>query len=170
MRLMLKLYIAGPLFSEAEMRYNEHLNKFLVELGYQTFLPQKDGYKLSELLAEGISTSVAMTQIFNRDIEEIENSDVVVFILDGRVPDEGACVEVGYAYAIGKECIGLKTDPRALISNLNNPLIIGALNNRIAKNHEELGKFLSQIKNNIIDVSIQSGSKEQPFSPLALTK
>lgn len=169
-KIMLKIYIAGPLFSEAEIKYNECLNKFLIELGYQTFLPQHDGYKLSELLAKGMSTSVAMARIFNKDIEEIQNSDVVVLILDGRVPDEGACVEIGYAYAIGKECIGLKTDSRTLISNIDNPLIVGALNNRIAKNHKELEKILNQIKSNITDVSMQSDSKKQPFATLALTK
>jgi len=153
---MLRIYIAAPLFSDAEIRYNERLDEFLAELGYKTFLPQRDGYKLSELLANGFSISTSMKQIFERDVEEIRKSDILVVILDGRVPDEGACVEIGYAYGIGKECIGLKTDSRALMSDLDNPLIVGALKNRVARNFDELGEFLSQIKGDNLNESSQS--------------
>jgi len=145
-RHMPRIYIAGPLFSDAEIRYNECLDEFLVEKGFKTFLPQRDGYKLSDLLANGYSISVAMRQIFDRDLDEIRNSDILVLILDGRVPDEGACIEVGYAYGIGKECIGLKTDSRSLMFDLDNPLIVGALKNKIARSFDELDHLLSKIK------------------------
>ncbi len=139
---MSRIYIAGPLFSEAEKQYNRHLSKCLEDMGFETFLPQRDGYELSELLASGDSESFVMDKIFKRDISEIQRSDIVVFVMDGRVPDEGACVEIGYAYAMGKECIGLKTDPRTLMSGIDNPLILGALKDRIARNLKELEDFL----------------------------
>ncbi len=139
---MSRIYVAGPLFSEAEKRYNEYLSKCLEDMGFETFLPQRDGYELSELLANGDSESFAMGKIFKRDISEIQKSDIVVFVMDGRVPDDGACVEIGYAYAMGKECIGLKTDPRTLMSDLDNPMILGALKDRIARNLKELEDFL----------------------------
>ena len=139
---MSRIYVAGPLFSEAEKQYNEHLSKCLEDMGFETFLPQRDGYELSELLANGDSESFAMGKIFKRDISEIQKSDIVVFVMDGRVPDDGACVEIGYAYAMGKECIGLKTDPRTLMSDLDNPMILGALKDRIARNLKELEDFL----------------------------
>ena len=140
---MSRIYVAGPLFSEAEKQYNEYLSKCLEDMGFETFLPQRDGYELSELLANGDSESFAMGKIFKRDISEIQKSDIVVFVMDGRVPDDGACVEIGYAYAMGKECIGLKTDPRTLMSDLDNPMILGALKDRIARNLKELEYFLS---------------------------
>jgi len=87
-----------------------------------------------------------MDIIFKRDLDEIRNSDIIIFIMDGRVPDEGACFEIGYAYALGKECIGIKTDSRALMHNLDNPLIVGALDNRIARNFQELRELLFEIK------------------------
>ena len=47
-------------------------------------------------------------------------------VLDGRVPDEGACVELGIAYAKGKRCYGVKTDTRGVEVNLDlNPMIAG---------------------------------------------
>jgi len=143
---MIKIYVAGPLFSEAELEYNLRLDDFLTNLGYKTFLPQRDGYKLADLLMRDIHISVAMDIIFKKDLDEIRNSDIIIFIMDGRVPDEGACLEVGYAYALGKECIGIKTDSRALMHNLDNPLIAGALNSRIAKNFQELSELLFEIK------------------------
>lgn len=139
---MIRIYIAGPLFSEAERQYNKYLSDFLENFGFETFLPQRDGHKLSDLLANGTTKSAAMNKIFNHDINELKKADVVIFVMDGRVPDEGACVEIGYAYAIGKECIGLKTDPRSLMSDLDNPMILGALRDRIARNLKELGDFL----------------------------
>ncbi|RLG30637.1 nucleoside 2-deoxyribosyltransferase [Methanosarcinales archaeon] len=139
---MSRIYVAGPLFSEAEKQYNGYLSKCLEDMGFETFLPQRDGYELSELLANGDSESFAMGKIFKRDISEIQKSDIMVFVMDGRVPDDGACVEIGYAYAMGKECIGLKTDPRTLMSDLDNPMILGALKGRVARNLKELEDFL----------------------------
>jgi nucleoside 2-deoxyribosyltransferase len=143
---MIRIYIAGPLFSEAERHYNKYLTDFLEHFGFETFLPQRDGHKLSDLLVNGTTKSAAMNKIFYRDINELKKADVVIFVMDGRVPDEGACVEIGYAYALGKECIGLKTDPRTLMSDADNPLILGALKYQIAKNLKELEVFLNKIK------------------------
>ncbi|MGB2728872.1 MAG: nucleoside 2-deoxyribosyltransferase [Halobacteriota archaeon] len=152
---MTRIYIAGPLFSKAERQYNEYLREYLENLGFETFLPQRDGHKLSELLANGTAKSFAIEKIFKRDINELQKSDIVIFVMDGRVPDEGACVEIGYAYAIGKECVGLKTDPRTLMSDVDNPLIMGALKYRIARTLKELEDFLIQIKEKKADVHAQ---------------
>ena len=47
-------------------------------------------------------------------------------VLDGRVPDEGACVELGIAYANNKRCYGIKSDARSVEINLDlNPMIRG---------------------------------------------
>ena len=132
-----RIYIAGPLFSQAELEFNDKLNKFLLKNGFSTFLPQKDGYELSDLVKDS-NPQDASTLIFNFDLEELKKSDILVFVMDGRVPDEGGCVEVGIAYALGKECYGLKTDTRSFIHSQDNPMIIGALKNRIAHSFDSL--------------------------------
>lgn len=157
---MQSVYIAGPLFSESEIKYNIEIDNFLKELGFQTFLPQRDGFRLDRLLSEGISPAEAINRIFQKDLEIIRKSDIIVVILDGRVPDEGACIEIGYGYALGIECIGIKTDSRSLMANIDNPLIIGVLKNRIARNFEDLRKILVSIKkgdNRIVKTEINSG-------------
>jgi len=109
------VYIAGPLFSKAELDFNFKLDRFLKNIGFSTFLPQRDGYLLSEIINKGIEKDKALNIIFQKDVEKIKECDIDVFIMDGGVPDEGACVEIGLAYAYNKECFGLKTDSRCLI-------------------------------------------------------
>lgn len=137
-----KVYIAGPLFSHAELEFNEKVDTYLRNLGFETFLPQRDGYLLANLMAQYSSKQEAIDVIFYKDIEEIKNCDIVLFVLDGRVPDEGACVEVGLAYAYAKECIGFKSDSRSLMGDMDNPLLLGVLKGRVAKSFSELEKLL----------------------------
>ena len=137
------VYIAGPLFSESELEFNVKLNEFLKNIGFDTFLPQQDGHLLSELIDNGIEERTAIQMIFQKDEKIIKSCDLVVFVMDGRVPDEGACVEIGLAYAYNKECFGLKTDSRSLMGDMDNPLIIGAVKGRIAKSFSDLAHLLS---------------------------
>lgn len=137
------IYIAGPLFSKSELEFNVKLNEFLKNIGFNTFLPQQDGHLLSELINNGIEKHTAIQMIFQKDAEIIKSCDLIVFVMDGRVPDEGACVEIGLAYAYNKECFGLKTDSRSLMGDIDNPLIIGAVKGRIAKSFSDLEHLLN---------------------------
>jgi len=65
--------------------------------------------------------------------------------MDGRVPDEGACVEIGIGYALGKEYIGLKTDVKGAFGGGDNPMVLGALKFRVAGSLEEVGEMLGGI-------------------------
>jgi nucleoside 2-deoxyribosyltransferase len=121
-----KLYLAGPLFSDAEKEFNRSL-KSRLEQFIDVYLPQEDGGLVVEMVRAGISEREAWDFVFKKDIEEINDCNVFLIILDGRAVDEGAAVELGIAYALKKECIGLQTDPRRLLPNGNNPMISGAL-------------------------------------------
>lgn len=154
-----KIYIAGPLFSEAELEFNKKLDVFLRRIGLDTFLPQRDGYLLADLMSQGASKEKALDIIFNKDLEQIKNCDLVLLILDGRVPDEGACVEVGLAYAYDKECVGFKSDSRSLMGNMDNPLLVGALKGRVARSFSELESFLEDfLGKNLSQFSCRSAS------------
>ena len=53
-------------------------------------------------------------------------SDIIFMVLDGRIPDEGACVELGIAYASGKRCYGIKNDARSVEKDMDlNSMISG---------------------------------------------
>ncbi len=60
------------------------------------------------------------------DRDEILKSDILIMNLDGIVPDEGACVELGITYASGKRCYGIKSDARSSGLDLDiNPMLAG---------------------------------------------
>src|SRR5665213_3356795 len=97
-----RLYMAGPLFSQAEREYNKRL-KCILEPYFNVFLPQEDGCLFVNLVANGASIADAAKQIFRCDVQAVEESDFLLIILDGRTVDEGAAFELGIAYAKGKK-------------------------------------------------------------------
>lgn len=142
---MTRIYIAGPMFSEAEKTYNEKITSLLEGRGYEVFLPQRDAMDVQELLDEGKDWDEVNKHIFDEDIAGIDGCDIVLFVMDGRVPDDGACVEIGYGYAKGKWCLGLKTDPRVFMGEYDNSMIVGALGNRIARDEDQLLRMIEAL-------------------------
>ncbi|MBO6001516.1 MAG: nucleoside 2-deoxyribosyltransferase [Spirochaetales bacterium] len=143
-----RVYFAGPLFSQAERDYNLKLTKLLEDHGYEVFLPQRDGIEFATL--QDKTPEEKNKLLFEKDVSEILKSDVVFFVLDGRVPDEGACVELGIGYANNKRCYGAKTDTRSAELDLElNPMISGCFI-RLFSNYdgeklfEEIDRFLSE--------------------------
>ena len=119
-----RIYFAAPLFSEAEREYNLKIVNLLESYGYEVFLPQRDGFLAPDL--EGKSEEEKTKMIFEKDREEVLKADILFFMLDGRVPDEGACVELGIAYASGKRCYGIKNDARSIELGMDlNPMLTG---------------------------------------------
>ncbi|AOE71236.1 hypothetical protein A7317_29095 [Pseudomonas fluorescens] len=116
------VYLAAPLFSEAELDFNLALTE-RIEASLDVYLPQRDGGKLVDLLACGVEKRAAYKSIFDRDVRALEAACAVIIVLDGRTIDEGAAFELGYAYAQSKLCFGLQTDPRRLLPSGNNPMI-----------------------------------------------
>jgi len=128
------IYLAGPLFSAAEREYNERLTTALETLGYRVFLPQRDGAEAHREPYALMTREERRIAMFNLDRDMVLASDVFLFVLDGRVPDEGACVELGIAYCHklhaepSKRLLGLQTDVRAaFLGSKLNPMILVAL-------------------------------------------
>ena len=143
-----RIYLAGPMFNQAEKDFNLKITKLLEEFGYQVFLPQRDG--IEGALLEGKTDEELVEIIFPLDVDEVTKADIIFMNLDGRVPDEGACVELGLAYAMGKRCYGFKTDTRSVEHVMDlNPMISGCMI-RIFNNYdgdrliEEIRKYLSE--------------------------
>ncbi|MBP3891670.1 MAG: nucleoside 2-deoxyribosyltransferase [Solobacterium sp.] len=119
-----RIYFAAPLFNAAEKEYNLKIVSILEKHGYEVFLPQRDGYLAAEL--EGLTEEEKIAKIFKKDYEEVLKADIIFMLLDGRVPDEGACVELGIGYANGKRCYGFKNDARSVELDMDlNPIIAG---------------------------------------------
>lgn len=98
----------------------------------QVFLPQRDGLLLAELLASGVVQDVAETHIFERDRWALEQSELLIAVLDGAHIDEGVAFEIGFACAKGCLCLGLQTDVRRALQSGNNPMISRSLSSIFA--------------------------------------
>jgi len=142
---MKKIYFAAPLFNEMELKRNEEITKLLRNWGYQVYLPQESAGLSAKIIAQGGDKYKVSKKIFNTDLEGIKKSDILIFFLDGRVPDEGACVELGMAYAWNKKCIGYKTDDRCLdFTGTDNLFIEGFFDFRVTHSLDELKKELEK--------------------------
>ncbi|WP_321430437.1 nucleoside 2-deoxyribosyltransferase [uncultured Methanolobus sp.] len=103
-----QIYLAGPLFSQAERDFNVLLRDKLVEMGFSVFLPQEDGKDTKSGRMEE-----RQKNIFDNDVRGIDGSDIVLAVLDGGSDvDSGTAWEMGYAYAKRIPVLGLKTDFR----------------------------------------------------------
>jgi len=124
------IYLAGPLFSEAERRFNLELAHRLEAIGFEVFLPQRDGVERDRPPYDTMVPEERRQAMFHLDRSRILDADVFLFVLDGRVPDEGACVELGIAYCQKyllngeKLLVGLHADTRAaFIGGRLNPMV-----------------------------------------------
>lgn len=143
---MKKIYFAAPLFNEMELKRNEEITQILRNWGYEVYLPQESAGLSAKLIANGGDKYEVSRNIFNTDLDGIKSCDILIFFLDGRVPDEGACVELGMAYAWGKKCIGYKTDDRCLdFTGTDNLFIEGCLDFKVMHKLDELKNELEKV-------------------------
>ena len=132
---MASIYFAAPLFCKAELDFNKHLALILRQNGHEVFLPQEN---TPDVDLSPVTGKEGRRSVFLDDVAAIDRCDTFLFIMDGRVPDEGASFELGYAYAKGKICIGLKTDSRVSELGGDNMMLEGALEFGIARSIPEL--------------------------------
>jgi nucleoside 2-deoxyribosyltransferase len=102
----MKLFLAAPLFNEAERAFNATLAATLRAQGFDVWLAQEAPFLQHDDPHE-------KRRLYDGDILALKASDVVVAVLDGVEVDAGVAFEMGYAAALGKPLIALKTDYRA---------------------------------------------------------
>ena len=134
----MKVYIAGPLFTEGERWFLEKIDEICAQRNLKTFLPHRDG-----------DESKSCPEIFEQDLKELKSADMVIAVLDGPDVDSGTAFEIGVASALGKYIIGIKTDFRAMAylgranpleSEMN--LMLRCSINKLCRNLKELEEEL----------------------------
>ncbi len=104
---MRSVYLAAPLFSDAEREFNCKLRDEIKKTGMDVFLPQEDSNNVKDIKDR-------QHIIFNNNLSAIDDSGIIVAVLDGVDVDSGTAWEIGYAYSKGKPVFGLRTDFRTL--------------------------------------------------------
>ena len=91
----MRIYFAGPLFTEAEREWNESAAAILERLGHEVFLPQRDASQVNE------------------SVRGLLDSEIVLANLNGPMADDGTCFEVGVGWAKRKDIIAYRDDWRS---------------------------------------------------------
>jgi nucleoside 2-deoxyribosyltransferase len=108
---MTTLYLAAPLFTEAERAWNARLAETL-----RGVLPEAEVLVPQEFCAVHDQGHAGggpdFGAVFTSCLEHLRRSSLVVAVLDGPDPDSGTCWEVGYAYARDIPVLGIRTDWR----------------------------------------------------------
>ena len=108
---LLKLYLAGPLFSDAERAFLDDWAAELRGAGYECFVPHQE----TDQVGAGLSPSV----VFDLDYGKgLKGADVLVAWLDGATVDDGTACEIGAFHGLMQldarkvGILGLATDRR----------------------------------------------------------
>jgi len=101
-----RIYLAAPLFSEAERTYNHEISALLRSNYYEIYLPQEESDD------RAARDKKEHQRIYQQNKKAIRNSDIIVALIDGADADSGTSWEIGYAAGLGKKIIALRTDFR----------------------------------------------------------
>jgi nucleoside 2-deoxyribosyltransferase len=120
---LMQIFLAAPLFNKAERKFNEEVAKDLREAGFDVWMAQEAPFIKEGSLEE-------KKKIYEKDVSALKGSEVLVAILDGVEVDSGVAFEMGFANALGKPIIGLKTDYRTFspIEEINLILEVSIIN------------------------------------------
>ena len=143
------VYIAGPLFSEAERWFNSQIKSALTACHIESFLPQADGILVKEKIENGHNIQSVLKEVYELDVHKLNECDLLVAVLDGAVIDEGTAFEIGYCKALKKPCIGIQTDSRRQLPQGNNPMIEGSLDFIASDQHSLVSHLKNYVANSL---------------------
>lgn len=146
-----RLYLAGPLFSTAERNFNVDLVKILRKKfpSIKFLVPQEQSKQF-----EGQPDF--LEKVFHNCISSVYESNALLCILDGSDVDSGTSIEMGYAYALKKPIIGVRTDFRRSEDRGVNLMVSRVCTEMISipsyeANIDEIAKRIVPVLNRVIE-------------------
>jgi hypothetical protein len=158
------IYLGGPMFVSAEVRYNLWLAAELRKHGYDVYCPNE-----SEPINDKTRTDITASKIYDADIEALEACNVYICQVS---EDSGTNWEAGYMDCLNKKVdssrylgvIGLATDirlqqvpdpSRSGVDNQAfyvNPFIVGGMQSSlgVVYSEDELYLRLSKIRDELV--------------------
>ncbi len=111
------IYLAGPLFTEAERDWHRKTKGLLLEQASRRGEPIEILWPYELITAEEITALGvgSRAEIFRRCKTELDRADVLIALLDGTQVDDGTAWEIGYFFATKAAeatIIGIRTDFR----------------------------------------------------------
>lgn len=156
----MNIYLAGPLFTLAERRFNEELATELERLCPSLLVVVPQRYDTEFLNAPGFHEKV-----FDCAIESINRCNAVVAVVDGPDSDSGTCIEMGYAKGLGKKVIGVRTDFRGSQEQGLNLMVARICDHLVTA--PSTATTLVQLAGQIVKALMDEGVDHHPLDELA---
>lgn len=106
------IYLATPLFDDATRDYAERLTNAISKLGHRVYYPWRDAGDCFYRKLWGEGTANWRSAIFAENAAALSRCSLVVAILDGADVESGVAWEIGFAHALAKRVVGLRSDFR----------------------------------------------------------
>ena len=151
-----KVYIASPLYSTKEQKDNCEIEEALRRAGYDTFLPQRDGFTYVDLFkqvqnegyAHEEARDIALGLIMHLDVYQVcESCDATVLNLNGRFSDEGAVSEGALCFRSERPLVIFKGNNPSFAMENYSPLVTGLTRFEIVGKVEDIPIILNQLGN-----------------------
>ena len=115
---MIKLYLAGPLFTRAEQNWLRELKAEIESLAVNKGKEIDVVWPYELVSQEDLEKwgDRSKHKIFSLCEKHLKETDVLIALLDGPLVDDGTSWEIGYFYAIrkyGQPILGIRTDFRS---------------------------------------------------------
>jgi len=133
----LKVFLNAPLSHIAAQFLNTKIKEILEEEGFTCLCPQ-------DILPPKANTDPK--EIFRRNVELVEQCDLVLSVLDE--PGEGVIFELGFAYALGKPIFAFRSNGQSYLGKVVEGLWIELPESQKAKTLDELRSRLKHLRAN----------------------
>lgn len=123
------IFCAGPSFSPEDRWHLSFLDSILTGHGIFTYIPSRDG--IDHLIFQSADRDrdnrmkLARSSFALNVFHLVTESRCVLFVMNGRVPDEGGTVTSAVAAMVGIPVILLKEDHRSVFHGNDNSMITG---------------------------------------------
>ncbi|MBP7737662.1 MAG: hypothetical protein KA369_16895 [Spirochaetes bacterium] len=123
------IYCTAPSFSPEDRWHLASLDSILTGHGFAAYVPSRDG--IDNLIIScagrdrGDRMKLARSAFALNAFHLVARSRCVIFIMNGRVPDEGGTVTSAIAAMVGIPVILLKEDHRSVFHGNDNSMITG---------------------------------------------
>ena len=82
-KLRPRAYCAAGPFDRGDSGFAVSVKAVLDDLGYETRFPQEHTRSIKSYTDRGMTLSEARNRVFEKNLRAVEDSDVLVFLLDG---------------------------------------------------------------------------------------
>jgi nucleoside 2-deoxyribosyltransferase len=151
-----KVYIASPLYTTKEQKENCEIDEVLRRAGYNTFLPQRDGFTYVDLFTqvqnEGYTheeaRDIALGLIMHLDIYQVcEGCDATVLNLSSCNPGEGTITEGALCFRSERPLVIYNGNNPSFVLENHSPLLTGQTRFEIVDKVESIPMKLKQLEN-----------------------